>query len=196
MMIQTRTLGAVDATPESFVTLPEGLIGYDDQREFALVASTDHAPFRWLLSFADPDVTFPLLPAQLVADDYRPGLAASDARAIGAVGSDALEIYVIAAVDAEGRLTVEPARADRAQSAVAPGPPGRAVGRALDGRSPGRTRKRSLAGSLGRTDAPGCLIAPSRASHTPHHAPRRGRDPCWCWDVARARTSGSATTSR
>lgn len=105
MMIQTRTLGAVDATPESFVTLPEGLIGYDDQREFALVASTDHAPFRWLLSFADPDVTFPLLPAQLVAEDYRPGLAASDARAIGAVGSDALEVYVIAAVDAEGRLT-------------------------------------------------------------------------------------------
>jgi flagellar assembly factor FliW len=105
MMIQTRTLGAVDATPESFVTLPEGLIGYDDQREFALVASADHAPFRWLLSFADPDVTFPLLPAHLVAQDYRPGLAASDARAIGAVGSDALEVYVIAAVDTEGRLT-------------------------------------------------------------------------------------------
>jgi flagellar assembly factor FliW len=105
MQIRTRTLGTVEATPESFLTLPEGLIGYDDQREFALVASEDHAPFRWLLSFGDPDVTFPLLPAHLVSDDYHPGLAATDARAIGAVASDALEIYVIAAVDAEGRLT-------------------------------------------------------------------------------------------
>jgi len=105
MQIKTRTLGVVEATPESFVTLPEGLIGYDDQREFALVASADHAPFRWLLSFADPDVTFPLLPAALVADDYRPALAASDSRVIGAVASDPLEIYVIASVDADGRLT-------------------------------------------------------------------------------------------
>jgi len=105
MQIKTRTLGAVEATHESFVTLPEGLIGYDDQREFALVASADHAPFRWLLSFADPDVTFPLLPAALVVDDYRPALASSDTRVIGAVASDALEVYVIASVDADGRLT-------------------------------------------------------------------------------------------
>ena len=46
MKIQTRTLGAVEATPESFVTLPEGLIGYDDQREFALVAYGGAGPLH------------------------------------------------------------------------------------------------------------------------------------------------------
>jgi len=105
MRIQTRTLGAVEATPESFVTFPDGLVGYENEREFALVASADHAPFRWLLSFTDPDIAFPLLPAHLVADEYRPALGASDARAIGAVASDPTEVWILATVDAEGRLT-------------------------------------------------------------------------------------------
>lgn len=107
MKIQTRTLGAVDATPDSFVTLPEGVLGYEDHREFALVAPADYAPFRWLLSFSDPDVSFPLLDARLVAADYAPTLSGSDRRALGAVESDALEFYVLAALDtADGRLTV------------------------------------------------------------------------------------------
>jgi flagellar assembly factor FliW len=107
MRIQTRTLGAVEATPESFLTLPEGLLGYEDHKEFALVAPAAYAPFRWLLSFSDPDVAFPVLEARLAAADYRPALAATDARALGAAASDALEIYVIATHDsADGRLTV------------------------------------------------------------------------------------------
>lgn len=107
MQIQTRTLGAVDATPDSFVTLPEGLLGYEDHKEFALVTPAEYAPFRWLLSFSDPGVAFPLLEATLVLPDFAPSLAASDARALGAVASDPLEIYVIATLDAAaGRLTV------------------------------------------------------------------------------------------
>ena len=107
MRIQTRHLGVVEATPESFITLPEGILGYEDHREFALVTPAEYAPFRWLLSFADPEVSFPVLEARLVAGDYHPALAATDARAIGAVESDSLEVYVLAAHDAaEGRLTV------------------------------------------------------------------------------------------
>ena len=107
MRIQTRTLGAVEATPESFLTLPEGLLGYEDHRELALVAPAEYAPFRWLLSFSDPDVAFPVLESGLVAADYRPALAPSDARALGAAAGDALEFYLLATLDpAEGRLTV------------------------------------------------------------------------------------------
>jgi flagellar assembly factor FliW len=107
MRIQTRTLGAVEATPESFVTLPEGLLGFEDHREFALVTPAEYAPFRWLLSFRDPDVAFPVLEAHLVAADYRPALAATDARALGAAASDVFEVYVLASHDpAEGKLTV------------------------------------------------------------------------------------------
>ena len=38
MRIQTRTLGAVEATPESFITLPEGLLGYETLGSDALLS--------------------------------------------------------------------------------------------------------------------------------------------------------------
>ena len=61
MKIQTQRLGAVEATPESFVTLPEGLIGFEDQREFVLVRPDTQTPFRWLLSFSNPELAFAVL---------------------------------------------------------------------------------------------------------------------------------------
>ena len=107
MRIHTRSLGEVEATPDSFLTLPGGLVGYEAEREFALVAPADYAPFRWLLSFSDPELALPVLEARLVAPDYLPTLTNGDRHALGAVESDALEIYVVASTDpAKGGLTV------------------------------------------------------------------------------------------
>ncbi len=107
MRIETRTLGAVDVTPESFVTLPEGLVGYEGEREYALVQPERFTPFHWLLSFSDPDLALPLLPAHVAVPAYEPTFANADRRAIGAVESDALELYLVASLDTQTRqLTV------------------------------------------------------------------------------------------
>ena len=107
MRIETRTLGPVDVTPESFVTLPEGLVGYEGEREYALVCPERFAPFAWLLSFSDPDLALPLLPAHTAAPSYEPSFGNTDRRAIGAVESDGLELYLVASLDPTTRqLTV------------------------------------------------------------------------------------------
>lgn len=107
MRIQTRHLGEVEATPESFLTLPDGLVGFEGQREFALVSPADYTPFRWLLSFSDPELALPVLEARLVVPDYQPALSNGDRHALGAVESDQLEIYVVASTDAaKGGLSV------------------------------------------------------------------------------------------
>ena len=107
MKIQTERLGAVEASPESFLTLPEGLIGYEDQKEFVLVAPQAQAPFRWLLSFSDPELAFAVLDPRLVVADYAPQFTSADRRALGAVESDVLDVLVLASVDATTRqLTV------------------------------------------------------------------------------------------
>ena len=61
MKIKTATLGEVEAYPESFITLQEGLIGFEDHNEFVLLELADYEPFRWLLSYTDPGLSFPLL---------------------------------------------------------------------------------------------------------------------------------------
>src|SRR4029077_18071353 len=48
MKIHTATLGVVEAAPESFLPLPDGLIGFEEHKEFALLELSDYEPFRWL----------------------------------------------------------------------------------------------------------------------------------------------------
>jgi flagellar assembly factor FliW len=99
MRIHTRSLGEVDATPASFLTLPDGLVGYEGQREFALVSPADYAPFQWLLSFSDPELALPVLEARRVVPDYTPAFSNGDRHALGAAESDALEVYLVASTD-------------------------------------------------------------------------------------------------
>ena len=107
MRIETRTLGAVEVTPESFLTLPEGLVGYEGEREYALVQPERYAPFSWLLSFSDPDLALPVLEARRIAPEYQPAWNNTDRRAIGAVESDALDVYLVANLEpSTGALTV------------------------------------------------------------------------------------------
>ena len=106
MRIQTRSLGEVDATPESFLTLPDGLVGYEGEREFALVSPSKYAPFQWLLSFSDPELALPVLEAKRVVPDYAPAWSNADRHALGAVESDALDVFVVANIDEKGGLTV------------------------------------------------------------------------------------------
>jgi flagellar assembly factor FliW len=105
MRIHTRSLGEVEATPESFLTLPDGLVGFEQEREFALVAPTDYAPFRWLLSFTNPELAVPVLEAHRVVPDYAPTLTNADRHALGAVENDALDIYVVVTTDPTRGLT-------------------------------------------------------------------------------------------
>jgi flagellar assembly factor FliW len=103
MRIQTQRLGAVEASPESFLTLPEGLIGFEDQKEFVLVSPESQAPFRWLLSFSNPELAFPVLDPRSLVADYAPQWTSTDRRALGAVESDVLDVLVLASVDAATR---------------------------------------------------------------------------------------------
>ena len=107
MRIQTRSLGEVDATPESFLTLPDGLVGYEGDREFALVSPARYAPFQWLLSFSDPELALPVVEARRAVPDYAPAWSNADRHALGAVESDVLDVYLVANIDeARGGLTV------------------------------------------------------------------------------------------
>ena len=103
MKIHTATLGVVEATPESFLTLPEGLIGFEEHKEFALLALADYAPFRWLQSFSDPGLSFPLLEPSGFVPGYEPALGETDRLALGLEAGEVPEVYAIASVGDNGK---------------------------------------------------------------------------------------------
>jgi flagellar assembly factor FliW len=102
MKIRTATLGVVEASPESFLTLPEGLIGFEEHREFALLALSDYEPFRWLQSFSDPGLAFPLLNPHTVTEAYEVSLTDGDRQALGLEAGEQPVLYAIASVSDSG----------------------------------------------------------------------------------------------
>lgn len=102
MKIKTATLGEVEAYPESFITLPEGLIGFEDHNEFVLLELPDYEPFRWLLSYTDPGLSFPLLDPKPLIPDYEIKLQESEKQLLGLEEDEEPKIYVIASIDDEG----------------------------------------------------------------------------------------------
>jgi len=102
MKIKTATLGEVEAYPESFITLQEGLIGFEDHNEFVLLELADYEPFRWLLSYTDPGLSFPLLDPEPLVPGYAIELQESEKKALGLEADEQPKIYVIASIDDEG----------------------------------------------------------------------------------------------
>ena len=102
MKIHTATLGVVEAAPDSFLTLPDGLIGFEEHKEYALLTLADYEPFRWLQSFSDPGLSFPVLdPASFVAS-YEPQLSEADRLGLGLEPGETPLLFVIASVEDSG----------------------------------------------------------------------------------------------
>ena len=102
MKIRTASLGEVEATPESFLSLPEGLIGFEEHREFVLLELSDYDPFRWLLSYTDPGLSFPLLEPSALIPGYAIELVDVEREALELDDGEVPSVYVVATILDEG----------------------------------------------------------------------------------------------
>lgn len=103
MVIRTATWGNVEVSSDSFLTLPEGLIGFEDQNEYVLLEREDCRPFRWLVSFQDPGLAFPILEAADVLPDYKAPLSVVERALLELEEGEAPALYLVASVVDEGR---------------------------------------------------------------------------------------------
>lgn len=59
--ITTLHFGELSIEPRHIFIFPEGVLGFEQLREFVLISEEDTLPFRWLISLDSPEIGFPLL---------------------------------------------------------------------------------------------------------------------------------------
>jgi len=69
MEIITKAKGKIEITEDRLLTIPEGLFGFEDFKNYALVDS-DYDPFIWLQSCDDPNVAFLIVDPFLICSEY------------------------------------------------------------------------------------------------------------------------------
>jgi flagellar assembly factor FliW len=62
--------GKVQYSDTDVITFVRAILGFEDLRQFIIVARPESEPFKWLQSIEDPNVTFVVVEPKLILDNY------------------------------------------------------------------------------------------------------------------------------
>lgn len=96
---------SLEVAEENIVCLPNGILGFEDHKEFVLLQNPEEKPFAWLQSVDSGDLAFLLIPPDKVVGDYRPDINDADVAALGLNSPDDALIYSIVTIHEDGTFT-------------------------------------------------------------------------------------------
>ena len=111
MQIKSTRFGEFEVSEELVVQFPEGLPGFEDQKQFAFLPYTvdeDNSPFAYMQSVQDPDLTLLLADPFLFFKHYSLNLNDEDAAQLGLSDSEetAGDYGVVAVPEKIDQMTV------------------------------------------------------------------------------------------
>jgi flagellar assembly factor FliW len=105
MRIRTRPYGEIDVDERQRISLPWGLLGFEDLRDWVLLDAAQ-PPFYWLQSLERPEVAFVLIDPLSFRPDYEPGADPAELAGLEIGGAEERLVFVIVTVPADSvRMT-------------------------------------------------------------------------------------------
>ena len=105
MKLLTKPYGEIEVDERQVLTFPNGLLGFEGQRRWALIDSTQ-APFLWLQSLEDPNLAFVLLTPDFFRPDYALDLSEMDRECLANPDDDDLLVFAICTIpEDQSRMT-------------------------------------------------------------------------------------------
>lgn len=102
MQIQNRQFGVIEIDDRKILQVPEGLLGFEELKRYAIVETPALAPFQWLVSVDEPEVLFAVVNPLFARPDFEADPSDEDRRVLDARAGDPLAHLVIVNVTARG----------------------------------------------------------------------------------------------
>lgn len=90
---------------ENIISMPVGLLGFEQVKKYVLLATPEEEPFMWLQMLDNPSQGFVVVPPMAVIPGYAPDIAQADVDALGIKSPDDAIILNIVTVR-NGETTV------------------------------------------------------------------------------------------
>lgn len=105
VQVRSRRFGTLDVPRESILHLPQGMIGFPNNRRWVILDHRPGSPFKWLMSVEDPELAFAVAnPGELVAE-YQPPIELA-ARLLGTDPAE-IALFVVVTIPSDPtRMTV------------------------------------------------------------------------------------------
>ncbi len=101
MEVATKTMGSVTVDDDCLITIPDGLLGFEEYKNFALVDS-EFSPLIWLQSLQESNLAFLLIDPFLIADDYEADIDDKELESIGISDPSDVSVLTIVTVPRDG----------------------------------------------------------------------------------------------
>ncbi|HZK34615.1 MAG TPA: flagellar assembly protein FliW [Bacillota bacterium] len=101
MILQTKFFGEMKIDKGKLISFPQGLPGFDDLKEFAILNLPDESPFYCLQSIGRPEIAFLVIHPWDFFTDYDINIPDDDLADIGVEKIDQLLVYNILTVPEE-----------------------------------------------------------------------------------------------
>ena len=88
------------------VRLPMGILGFEQMKEYLLIANPEEEPFRWLQVKDNPSLAFVVLDPFFVAPDYRPDIPDPDVEFLGIGSPEDVALFNIVTLHGPNRATI------------------------------------------------------------------------------------------
>lgn len=100
---ETLQFGKLEIRDEDVVIMPEGLLGFSHCRRFVILEDPAQAPFQWLQSLDNTDLSFVLIDPLLIKADYQIQVPQEEVRQLDLEDPKDARVFVIVVVPKDVR---------------------------------------------------------------------------------------------
>jgi flagellar assembly factor FliW len=98
LIVNTTRFGDVQVDAAKIITLPRGIIGFPDDKQYVLLKHQPESPLFWLQSVTNPELAFVVVMPGLFKPDYRVPVGPPLLEALGARSLEEIQVYVLVTV--------------------------------------------------------------------------------------------------
>ncbi|MGB2986520.1 MAG: flagellar assembly protein FliW [Phycisphaerae bacterium] len=95
MIIETSRFGQLEVDPARLITFEDGILGFPNQPEYALIQTGEGSGFYWLQSVSTPDLAFVVCDPRLFVADYQVPVKLDDLECIGLTDPNDAQVFII-----------------------------------------------------------------------------------------------------
>ncbi|MBK8231853.1 MAG: flagellar assembly protein FliW [Candidatus Eisenbacteria bacterium] len=104
MILRSKSLGEIEVRDEAAIYMPDGLLGFEELKQYVFLEPEEFHPFLWLVSTEEPEIGFAVADPQLFWPGlYEVPLSDSDKDVLDWQAEDQLGVFVLVSVAEGGR---------------------------------------------------------------------------------------------
>jgi flagellar assembly factor FliW len=95
MVIETSRFGGIEVDDQRFLQFPRGLLGFPEDRDYALIQTGENSAFYWMQAVNRPELAFVVCDPRMFVSDYRVTIKTEELAQIGLEDTQGSQVFVI-----------------------------------------------------------------------------------------------------